>query len=110
MPLGGTVLRPVAAGSGRAGPPARPRSRGRAGAWLAAAVAALALLVPLAAGACPVCRSETGRAVRAGIVDSAGAATVAALLAPFAVLAAIVLVLHFGWPVRRGPREGRDGA
>jgi hypothetical protein len=54
--------------------------------------------MPLAtAAACPVCNTETGAAVRAGLFDDRFPETMAGILAPFPVLLAIVALLHFGW-------------
>lgn len=47
--------------------------------------------------ACTVCASDTGALVRAGIFDAAFLDTLAAVLAPFPVLAAALLVVS-RWP------------
>lgn len=68
-------------------------------AW-AAAVATLGAGRVLA---CPLCSTGTGDVVRAGIADDFGAKLLATA-APFPVLAAIVALLHWGWPGRRSRR------
>lgn len=63
---------------------------------------ALGLLVIVVAagraGACPLCDSETGRAVRAGVFDGSFLANLGVLLAPFPVIAGASVLVH-------GPRE-----
>ncbi len=60
--------------------------------------AACAWLLPLGAFACPVCNTETGRQVRAGIFGEDFWSTLAAVLSPFPVLLLVLAGLHFGWP------------
>ena len=62
------------------------------------------LLAAALVGACPVCDSETGRDVRAGIVYGDFARNVLATVLPFAVVLGGVVAFHFDWP--RG-RRGR---
>ena len=64
---------------------------------------AILMAVP-AAWACPVCDSGTGQQVRSGIFDENFGDTLLAVLLPFPILLAIVLVIHFGPPsmMRRG--------
>jgi hypothetical protein len=63
-----------------------------------------ALLAPVAsAAACPLCRTETGEAVRAAVVADLGTGLLATL-APFGVLLAVVAL------VRRDPRGRRPVA
>ena len=59
-----------------------------------------ALAVPAGARACPVCDTETGREVRAGVFDANFSRNVVAVLSPFPILGGIVAFIHFG---------GRDG-
>lgn len=63
-----------------------------AGFALAAALAA----APAGAIACPVCNTETGAAVRAGIFDDRLLATALAVIAPFPALALVVLGIGLG--------------
>lgn len=78
---------------------------------VAALVAILAGASPIlfarAAHACPVCNTETGAAVRAGIFDDRFVARLLATLAPFPVLLAAVAALHHGWPGGDRPRSPR---
>jgi hypothetical protein len=77
-----------------------------AAARVAPLVVAFLAAAATAAPACPVCVTETGAAVRAGIAADF-ATTLAAVLAPFPVLAATVALLHRGWPAwarRKGDR------
>ena len=53
---------------------------------------------------CPVCGSERGAAVRAGILDERAGDHLLATLAPFAALAALVLALAL-WPRRPRRRQ-----
>jgi hypothetical protein len=55
---------------------------------------ALSLAVP--AAACPVCPSETGEQVRAGLLDRDWRSGVLATLAPFVVVFGVVAWIHFG--------------
>jgi heme/copper-type cytochrome/quinol oxidase subunit 2 len=45
--------------------------------------------------ACPLCRSDTGEAVRAAIVDEHLPISIVATVAPFALVLAIVALVHF---------------
>lgn len=58
--------------------------------------ALLLTLLPSATAACPVCDGPTGQAVRAGLFNERLGAHLAATLLPFALLAVVVLALHFG--------------
>ena len=51
-----------------------------------------------AAVACPVCDSETGGRVRAGIFDEHFARNLLAVVLPFPVVAAVAAAIHFGLP------------
>ena len=54
------------------------------------------VLAAAPARACPVCRTGTGRQVRAGIVgDDLGPGVLATVL-PFAVVAGVTAAIHFG--------------
>jgi hypothetical protein len=53
--------------------------------------------------ACPLCESETGRLVRAGIAAEFGWRFLA-IFAPVPILVLVVALLHFGWPGSRAPR------
>ena len=61
------------------------------GAWISLSTAT-------ASFACPVCHTETGVEVRAGIFDEQFAKNVALTLIPFPVLVGVVAVIHFGLP------------
>ncbi|MES2568866.1 MAG: hypothetical protein V4710_02290 [Verrucomicrobiota bacterium] len=51
-----------------------------------------------AARACPLCASETGRQVRAGIFNEHFGATLLAVLSPFPLLLLVLAALHYGLP------------
>jgi hypothetical protein len=63
---------------------------------------ACCLLGPGQALACPVCESETGQQIRAGIFDERFGRNVLLVLSPFPVLAALGAALHVGFS-RRAP-------
>ena len=65
--------------------------------WLAAS----------AALACPVCDTDTGQQVRAGIFDEDFARNLLLTLLPFPVLLTIVAAIHFGLP-GRAARQNRE--
>jgi hypothetical protein len=46
------------------------------------------------ASACPLCHTETGRAVRSGIFDGRFVPTLLEVIAPFPILAAVAAFLH----------------
>ena len=71
-----------------------------AGARRRIATCALALSTFAAAecAACPVCHTETGKEVRAGIFDDDFGKNVALTLAPFPLLIGVVALIHFGVP------------
>ena len=54
--------------------------------------------------ACPMCDSETGGQVRAGIAESASPSTVVAVLAPFLIVSGIAALIHFDLPQGRRRR------
>jgi hypothetical protein len=64
-------------------------------------VAALAVqtAVTFTASACPVCGTDTGEQVQAGILDGNFKSTLFAVLLPFPILLGIVALIHFGWPL-----------
>ncbi|WP_435018213.1 hypothetical protein TA3x_000162 [Tundrisphaera sp. TA3] len=70
-----------------------------AGVW----AASLSATTP--ARACPLCVSETGRRVRAGIFDADFGYHLAATFLPFAVFLAIVALIHFGPPWANPPAD-----
>lgn len=70
-------------------------------------VAALLLLGPADVFACPVCHTETGQQVRAGIFDENFGRNIALTLLPFPFLFAIVAVIHFGWGRLAAPVPGQ---
>ena len=53
------------------------------------------------ASACPLCHTPTGEQVRAGIFNGSFGENLLLTLAPFPVLAAVVLAMHFGVRLRR---------
>ena len=66
-------------------------------------IAGAVLLSASAASACPVCETETGKQVRAGIFGDDFASNVALTLVPFPLLAGLVALIHFG-PWGKGGR------
>lgn len=70
-------------------------------------VAAILLLVPAAAPACPLCDSATGQQVRAGIFDNDFWSTLLVVISPFPVLLLALAAYHFGWP-RFGKQSNPD--
>ncbi len=63
---------------------------------------AAALLWTSSAWACPLCESETGERVRAGIFDADFGTNLAVTLLPFPLFLGIVALIHFGPPWARG--------
>jgi hypothetical protein len=59
-----------------------------------AALAVALLFSARAAGACPLCHTENGRAVRAGIFTERFPVTLAEVLAPFPILVAAAAAVH----------------
>jgi uncharacterized BrkB/YihY/UPF0761 family membrane protein len=55
-------------------------------------------LLPLIASACPMCNTETGQQVRAGIFDENFWTTLAVIVAPFPVLLLAIAIYHYGVP------------
>jgi hypothetical protein len=55
-----------------------------------------AMLLSQSAVACPLCRSETAKAIRAGLIDENLPISLAATLAPFLLVLGIVGFVHFG--------------
>ena len=72
------------------------------------AVAALAIQAAVVrpAAACPVCDTDTGRAVRAGILGEDFGRTLVAVLLPFPILFGVVAVIHLGGPRIPGAKHG----
>jgi hypothetical protein len=66
-------------------------------------VLAATVLAALPVAACPLCHTETGEAVRAGIFNSQFLPTALAVLSPFPLILAVVVALDRGWI---GGREG----
>jgi hypothetical protein len=58
------------------------------------------------ARACPLCESETGERVRAGIFNAEFGYNLLVTLLPFSVLLAIVALIHFGLPWANDPHRG----
>ncbi len=65
-------------------------------------VAALLFLGASSARACPLCDSETGERVRAGIFDADFGYNFFATVLPFSAFLAIVASIHYGWPWAKG--------
>lgn len=59
-----------------------------------AIIATLVLGMPLPAIGCPVCDTETGAAVRAGIFNADFLPTLLEVLAPFPVLGLILFIIN----------------
>jgi len=55
-------------------------------------------LFPLAASACPICNTETGQQVRAGIFGNDFWSTLLDVISPFPVLLLILAAYQYGWP------------
>jgi hypothetical protein len=72
---------------------------------LATVLVVLAIHTPNAT-ACPVCNTNTGQQVRAGIFDQDFARNLLATLLPFPLLFGAVAAIHYGWP-RSRPRHSR---
>lgn len=73
----------------------RTRMTTRAAMFLATA---LLLVGPSDASACPVCHTETGQQVRAGIFDESFGRNLVLTLLPFPILAGVAAAIHFGIP------------
>ncbi len=69
------------------------------------ALAGAVFLSASSASACPLCHTETGEKVRAGIFDDEFARNVLVTLLPFPVLAGLVALIHFGFP---NPKPSRS--
>jgi hypothetical protein len=70
-------------------------------------VAAMLFLGASSARACPLCDSETGERVRAGIFNAEFGYNLLATLLPFSAFLAIVTSIHYGWPWAKG-RPGQN--
>lgn len=70
----------------------------------AAVLGAVVASTATAARACPVCRSETGDAVRDGLFDEDFASNLLAIALPFPIFLGIVAAIH--GPPARGGRPG----
>jgi hypothetical protein len=68
---------------------------------LALAVGLTTLVVAPPAAACPVCNSDTGQQVRAGLFGEDFGRNLLATALPFPILLGVVAAIHFGRP-RRG--------
>ncbi len=62
------------------------------------AMAAMMVLGPAPVWACPLCKSETGERVRAGIFNADFGYNLVVTLLPFAVFLTIVATIHHGLP------------
>ena len=69
--------------------------------WL---VVLLGALSPAAGRACPFCDSSQAVEVRAGLVDDSTPTTLAAVAAPFVIVAGVISIVHFGLPNFRNKR------
>ncbi len=61
-------------------------------------VSGAVLLRPLMAAACPLCDTESGQQVRAGIFNEEFWTTLLVVASPFPVLLLGIAAYHFGWP------------
>jgi hypothetical protein len=59
---------------------------------------ACAAFLPLVAAACPLCNTETGQQVRAGIFGEDFWSTLLVVLSPFPVLLLAIAAYYFDWP------------
>jgi hypothetical protein len=59
---------------------------------------ACATLLPLVAAACPLCDTETGQQVRAGIFNDEFWRTLFVVISPFPILLLAIAAYHFDWP------------
>ena len=66
------------------------------------------LLMSATALSCPVCDTETGKDVRAGIFDEEFGRNAVLTLLPFPVLLAIVAMIHFGFPAMGRPAPPQE--
>jgi hypothetical protein len=79
-----------------------------------AAALVTALMLASSASACPVCGSETGRQVRAGIFNEQFGSKLVLTLLPFPVFLGVVAAIHFGFPfwmkkaMRQAPHSPLD--
>ncbi len=71
-----------------------------------AAAFATAVLGASSAWACPLCESETGERVRAGIFDADFGYNLFVTVLPFSMFLAIVALIHSGWPWAKGHPGG----
>ena len=65
-------------------------------------VTALMLLGASSVRACPLCESETGERVRAGIFNADFGYNLFVSVLPFVAFLAIVALIHSGWPWAEG--------
>lgn len=69
------------------------------------------LAPPTVADACPICASETGAEVRAGIFNEDFGWNLLVTVLPFPLMLGIAAALHFGFaPRERGEGEGVGGS
>ena len=68
----------------------------------------IVLVVSATAAACPVCDTETGKDVRAGIFDEDFGRNAVLTLLPFPVLLAAVAMIHFGFPTMGRPAHRQE--
>ena len=71
---------------------------------LAAAAAAVTTLTGTSALACPLCQSDTGERVRAGIFGNEFGGTLLAMVLPFLVISVVVGMIHGGPPRPHPPQ------
>ena len=74
--------------------------------WLTSASVLTA--VTTTAMACPVCNTDTGQQVRAGIMDGNFGVSLLATLLPFAVVLGVVAIIQFGLPGTWDKHGDRD--
>jgi hypothetical protein len=65
---------------------------------LLALAVVMTLVAASPASACPVCDSDTGQQVRAGLFGDEFGRNLLATALPFPILLGVVAAIHFGWP------------
>jgi hypothetical protein len=86
---------------------AHPMKAGMFTSWVAWCGGASAALATRIAAACPVCDSETGQQIRAGIAGEGLVVSIIATVLPFLVMVGVVAVVQIGG--LRAKRRRLDG-
>jgi hypothetical protein len=74
---------------------------------IASTSAFLSVFIAAPARACPVCNTDAGAQVRAGLTDANLATGALAVLLPFLILSGIAAAIHFGLPRSRSNHDDR---